>query len=98
MMIVDAGTGWPPKVPAAIQKPSTRALRNMTSRMFIRRMGGALFVLPVAAMCIPALAADESLDEVIVVATRLPVKAERIGNTVSVLAQKAIEDSQAVVT
>ena len=70
----------------------------MMSRLTCRRMGGALLVLPAAAISTTAIAADESLDEVIVVATRLPVTAEKIGNSVSVVTRKTIEDSQAVVT
>jgi vitamin B12 transporter len=69
----------------------------MTSRLTLRRVGGVLFVLPAAAISTSAFAAEEALDEVIVVATRLPVAAEKIGNSVSVLTQKVIEDSQAVV-
>src|SRR5690348_4206310 len=80
-----------------IQKTRQGAPFNMTSRLTLRRVGGVLFVLPAAAISTSAFAAEEALDEVIVVATRLPVAAEKIGNSVSVLTQKVIEDSQAVV-
>lgn len=61
------------------------------------RLGVLLLHVPVFATGNFALAADDPLDEVIVVATRLPVAAEKIGNAVSVLNQRAIEQSQAVV-
>lgn len=61
------------------------------------RLGALLLHVPVFAAGSFALAADDPLDEVIVVATRLPVAAEKIGNAVSVLNQRAIEQSQAVV-
>lgn len=62
------------------------------------RLGGLLLSLPAAVAAGVASAAENPLDEVIVVATRLPVTADKVGNAVSVVDQKAIEESQAVVT
>lgn len=45
----------------------------------------------------PAWSAEDALDEVVVVATRLPVPASKVGNSVSVIDRREIEASQAVV-
>jgi vitamin B12 transporter len=54
--------------------------------------------VPAAVAASVASAADSQLEEVIVVATRLPVAADKVGNAVSVIDEKRIEESQAVVT
>lgn len=46
---------------------------------------------------LPAWSAEEPLDEVVVVATRLPVPAAKVGNSVSVIDREQIEASQAIV-
>lgn len=71
----------------------------------MRRMPDALFTLSVAAavgvaLAAPAVAADstaDELEEVVVVATRLAVSPDKVGNAVTVLNHKVIEESQAVV-
>lgn len=63
-----------------------------------RRVAGILLSVPAAVAASVASAADSQLEEVIVVATRLPVAADKVGNAVSVIDDKRIEESQAVVT
>lgn len=46
---------------------------------------------------LPAWSAEEPLGEVVVVATRLPVPAAKVGNSVSVIDREQIEASQAIV-
>src|SRR5512139_2465192 len=59
------------------------------------RAGGICVGLCLATVS-AAWSAEESLDEVVVVATRLPVPAAKVGNSVSVLDRREIEASQAV--
>jgi vitamin B12 transporter len=79
----------------------------MTARIDLRRRAAPVLLL--SALALPAstwaagqgeaaTSGKEGVDEVIVVATRLPVGADKVGNSVSVLAREAIEESQAVLT
>jgi vitamin B12 transporter len=72
---------------------SSRGLLSMISGLF-RHFGG--LVLFVSAAVAYGAAGDDPLAEVIVVATRLPVSPDKVGNAFSVLDQKAIVQSQAV--
>ena len=67
----------------------------MNPRITCCCLGGITSLLCLAAA--PASASDGSLDEVVVVATRLPVPATKVGNTVEVIDQREIEASQAIV-
>lgn len=67
----------------------------MNPRITCCCLGGITSLLCLAAA--PAWASDGSLDEVVVVATRLPVPATKVGNTVEVIDQREIEASQAIV-
>lgn len=67
----------------------------MNPRITCCCLGGITSLLCLAAA--PAWPSDGSLDEVVVVATRLPVPATKVGNTVEVIDQREIEASQAIV-
>ena len=67
----------------------------MNSLPQLRRLRGITGGLCIAAVS-TAWGADQSLEEVVVVATRLPVPAAKVGNSVSVLQRSEIEASQAV--
>ena len=67
----------------------------MNSPTHQRRLRGITGVLGIAAASI-AGSAEQPLDEVVVVATRLPVPAAKVGNSVSVLQRADIDASQAI--
>lgn len=69
----------------------------MKSRSVFRRLASTALIVPVALAVNPAIAADEPLEELVVVATRVGVAPGKIGNAVSVLDEAFIRDSQAVV-
>lgn len=64
-----------------------------THRRLIRGHISCLFL---AIAAVPAWPAEDALEEVVVVATRLPVPAAKVGNSVTVIDQRAIDASQAV--
>jgi vitamin B12 transporter len=62
-------------------------------------MAAYLFVAVAGLLIVPAAQSadtDDSLDEIVVVANRAPVPLSKVGNSVTVLAQQAIEDSQKI--
>lgn len=79
----------------------------MLARFALRRRGVPLTFLSVLVVPASAWAAGQDdkvttgrdgVDEVIVVANRVPVEADKVGNSVSVLTREAIRESQAVLT
>jgi len=66
----------------------------MSRPLALRHLRGVTVLACLAAL--PAWSAGDELDEVIVVATRLPVPAAKVGNSVSVIDRGEIEASQAI--
>ncbi len=69
----------------------------MSARPTLGRLTATMLALPVALSVHSALAADEGVEEVVIVANRVAVAPEKVGNAVSVINEETIRNSQAVV-
>ncbi|MGC4028793.1 MAG: TonB-dependent receptor [Steroidobacteraceae bacterium] len=69
----------------------------MSARSTFGRLTATMLAVPAVLSANSAIAADDGVEEVVIVATRVAVAPEKVGNAVSVINEEAIRNSQTII-